>query len=136
MPYGFRKYEVEELVDVKETEIGKYYLVKWLNYPHSQNSWEPESSVKRLKEMIRDVEQKKAAKQPEVQVEECDNKSKAKRSTDAEEVFLNKIYKRKGKLIGEVILNGHKRLRYVSFKPIPEKEEKFLWKCIEKVGLN
>ena len=34
-------YIIESLVDVKDG----HYLVKWVNYPSSQNTWEPQSSI-------------------------------------------------------------------------------------------
>ncbi|KAI3401810.1 hypothetical protein diail_8188 [Diaporthe ilicicola] len=38
------EYELEEILDTKE-EDGRLYLVKWKDYPHENNSWEPEGNL-------------------------------------------------------------------------------------------
>jgi hypothetical protein len=41
-----REYEVEEVLDCQEIRKSVKYLVKWKNYPHSENSWEPRENLK------------------------------------------------------------------------------------------
>jgi hypothetical protein len=38
---GEEEYEVEKLIDARLWRNQKQYLVKWLDYPDSDNSWEP-----------------------------------------------------------------------------------------------
>lgn len=41
-----KQYEIHYLVDKANNEEGQtYYLVKWKGYPHSENTWEPSSSI-------------------------------------------------------------------------------------------
>jgi hypothetical protein len=35
------EYEVEDFMDYQEIDGEKHYLVKWKDYPHSENTWEP-----------------------------------------------------------------------------------------------
>lgn len=34
-------YQIDEILDHRHTSRGREYLVKWLNYTHEANSWEP-----------------------------------------------------------------------------------------------
>jgi hypothetical protein len=38
-------YEVERIVDHRETTKGRQYLLKWAGYPESDNTWEAESDL-------------------------------------------------------------------------------------------
>lgn len=38
-------YEVEKICDAKVVKNKTFYLVKWLGYPDSQNTWEPSSNI-------------------------------------------------------------------------------------------
>ena len=49
-------FHVENLLDVKTKGHSKQYLVKWLGYPPSENTWEPYENVSHLPEMIQNVE--------------------------------------------------------------------------------
>ncbi|CAH0773402.1 unnamed protein product [Bemisia tabaci] len=39
------EYEVEKILALKETKTGKKYLIKWKNFPQSENTWEPEENL-------------------------------------------------------------------------------------------
>ncbi len=39
-----KTYEVEDVIDKKEVDGKTLYLVKWKNYPKSQNTWEPKEN--------------------------------------------------------------------------------------------
>ena len=41
-------YEVEALLSYKKIKSVPYYLVKWVGYPDSDNTWEPEKSKAEL----------------------------------------------------------------------------------------
>ena len=49
-------YEVEKIINCKYFKNKKYYLIKWLFYPISQSTWEPESNLKNLKDLIEEFE--------------------------------------------------------------------------------
>ena len=49
-------YEVEKIITCKICKNQKYYLIKWLCYPITESTWEPKSSIKHLKEMLRKFE--------------------------------------------------------------------------------
>lgn len=51
-------FEVESLLDRKFKDGQRFYLVKWLNYPSSANTWEPYEGVSHLKDMIKDCERR------------------------------------------------------------------------------
>jgi hypothetical protein len=40
------KYVIESIIDDKKEGQCNYYLVKWINYPESQNTWEPTKNVR------------------------------------------------------------------------------------------
>jgi hypothetical protein len=47
---------VEKIID-KKVRVGQvFYLVKWLNYPDNNCTWEPEAKLVNLKEFVRDYE--------------------------------------------------------------------------------
>ena len=39
------EYEVEKIIDVKRTQNGLEYLIKWKEFPENENSWEPEGNL-------------------------------------------------------------------------------------------
>ena len=49
-------YEVEKIINCKIYKNKKYYLIKWLFYPISQSTWEPESNLKNLGYLIKEFE--------------------------------------------------------------------------------
>ena len=49
-------YEVEKIITCKIYKNKKYYLIKWLCYPIKESTWEPKSSIKHLKEILRKFE--------------------------------------------------------------------------------
>ena len=40
-------FEIEKIIESKKINKNKYYLVSWLGYPSSFNSWVPESEIKK-----------------------------------------------------------------------------------------
>lgn len=40
-----QEYEVEEIVQSKEEDGVREFLVKWKDYPHDNNTWEPECNL-------------------------------------------------------------------------------------------
>ena len=38
-------YEIEKIINHRDTSNGREYLIKWKNYPDEDNSWEPESNL-------------------------------------------------------------------------------------------
>ena len=57
------EYQVESIKAKRVSNKGNVqYLVKWKNFPESQNTWEPESNLKTCKDMIREFHQRKPAK--------------------------------------------------------------------------
>ncbi len=50
-------YEVEKIVNKRTNVYGLVeYLVKWKNFPSSDNTWEPKKNLKRLDYMIKEYE--------------------------------------------------------------------------------
>ena len=49
---GEEEYEVEAILKHQGTGKRRKYLVKWLGYPTSQNSWEPEDALKNSQELL------------------------------------------------------------------------------------
>lgn len=45
-------YEVELILDMKRTDKGTEYLVKWAGYSETENSWEPMSGLKKALEAV------------------------------------------------------------------------------------
>jgi transposase InsO family protein len=60
------EFEVEELIDYREigrqdfqdTAFIQEWLVKWKDYPHSENTWEPESNLQNCKQMLKEARDK------------------------------------------------------------------------------
>ena len=46
-------YKVEKILDVKEQNGKKYYLVKWLGWDVKTCTWEEESNISHLKQLIK-----------------------------------------------------------------------------------
>jgi hypothetical protein len=51
-----KEYLVEKIVNKKVREGKVFYLVKWDNYPEMEYTWEPESKLENLKELIKEFE--------------------------------------------------------------------------------
>lgn len=45
---------VERILDHKGTGKNRRYLVKWLNFPSSENQWEPESNLIGCEQLLQD----------------------------------------------------------------------------------
>ena len=45
-------YEVESILDTRKRQNTTFYLVKWLGYGHEENTWEPLSNLKDVKEAL------------------------------------------------------------------------------------
>ena len=45
-------YDVEKILDCKMIRKKMHYLVKWLDYPHSENSWEPLKELRSCSAML------------------------------------------------------------------------------------
>ena len=55
---GAEEWEVEEVL-AKRKRYGKMqYLVKWLGYPNSENTWEPEENLSNASIKIQEFEMK------------------------------------------------------------------------------
>jgi hypothetical protein len=48
------EYDVEEILDSKPTrnKKGTQYLIKWLDYPESENTWLPTSNLANVMDMV------------------------------------------------------------------------------------
>ena len=51
-----KEYLVEKIVNKKVREGKVFFLVKWENYPEMEYTWEPESKLENLKELIKEYE--------------------------------------------------------------------------------
>jgi hypothetical protein len=49
-------YEVEKIIKKKVEDGKSYYLIKWVGYSESQNTWEPYDNLKNVREMVIDYE--------------------------------------------------------------------------------
>jgi hypothetical protein len=47
-------YEVEEILDKKTINGRTYYQIKWKGYPVEQSTWEIQSNLKFVKELIKE----------------------------------------------------------------------------------
>lgn len=45
-------YEVEKILNKKVEKGIVYYLLKWVGYPESKSTWEPEYNLEGIKDMI------------------------------------------------------------------------------------
>lgn len=51
-PCMSQEYEVEDVLQTKEEDGVRLFLVKWKGYPHDTNSWEPEKNLANASEAI------------------------------------------------------------------------------------
>ncbi len=72
-------YEVEAILAQRSTASGPEYLVKWKNYDHSQNTWEPCSNLNSAQRVISEFEQKQKAERQEDSEEDKLRESPQKR---------------------------------------------------------
>ena len=56
---GQEEHEVEAIVAHKRQGQKHQYLVKWLGYPTSENTWEPEANLKHSAEILKAYKLKK-----------------------------------------------------------------------------
>jgi Chromo (CHRromatin Organisation MOdifier) domain len=56
---GQEEYEVEVIITHKKHGRGYQYLIKWIGYPTSENTWEPEANLKNAKELLKAYKNKK-----------------------------------------------------------------------------
>ena len=56
---GEKEYEVEAIIGHKKKGQGFHYLRKWLGYPTSENSWEPEGNLTHAKETLSNYKNKR-----------------------------------------------------------------------------
>ena len=54
-----QKYIVEGIMNHKEESGETVYEVKWVNYPHSQNTWEPIRHLKGVKYLVEEYNNKR-----------------------------------------------------------------------------
>ena len=54
---GEEEYEVEAIVGHQKRRGQTQFLVKWLEYPVSENSWEPEENLDNAAEILRAYKQ-------------------------------------------------------------------------------
>ena len=52
-------YEIEGILAYKTRRKQPYYLVKWKNFPESQNTWEPRRSLSYSSELVEAFEREK-----------------------------------------------------------------------------
>ena len=52
------RFEVEEIRDKKQMQGRTVYLVKWKDYPDSENTWEPRKHLRSCHTLIQDYEEK------------------------------------------------------------------------------
>lgn len=50
-----KKYEIEQLIDLKTIGDQKLILVKWKGYPLNKSTWEPEKNLKNFKKEIQEL---------------------------------------------------------------------------------
>ncbi|KAL2270991.1 hypothetical protein VTJ83DRAFT_362 [Remersonia thermophila] len=85
------EYEVEAIVDsaIDADTMKHMYLVKWKNYPESDNTWEPKENLTGALELVRkfDIEKKKA--------EDAEAAKKAREAKEAKEAAAKRVSVRK-----------------------------------------
>jgi hypothetical protein len=69
-------YDVEKIL-AKKYEAGRLlYLVKWLDYPESQNTWEPLTHLTEVPELIEEFEKEQLDREESLDLDERSTKSK------------------------------------------------------------
>lgn len=53
------EYHVEEIRDMKKIDGKTMYLIKWKNYPESENSWEPPKHLNHAQRLLKDFHQQR-----------------------------------------------------------------------------
>ncbi|XP_036389956.1 histone-lysine N-methyltransferase SUV39H1-like isoform X1 [Megalops cyprinoides] len=112
-------YEVEYLCDYKRMKEQEFYLVKWKDYPESENTWEPRKNlkcVKLLRQFQQDMEaelrrrkKRRSAKRLDTSVTSyLVQKAKQRQKLQRWEAHLNKTRNHKGRIfvLNEVDLDG------------------------------
>ena len=59
------EYEVEAILEKKKIGPKWKYFIKWVGYPHEQNTWEPEENLNNVQEMLEEFEANWTRKQKE-----------------------------------------------------------------------
>ncbi|CAG8486674.1 14282_t:CDS:10 [Cetraspora pellucida] len=57
-----KEYEVEKIISWKKENGKDYYMIKWLGYDESHNTWEPIANLKNCTELLRDFKKFRATK--------------------------------------------------------------------------
>ena len=47
------EYEIEKVIDMRETADGRQYLIKWKGFGESDNTWEPEDGLSSARQAVR-----------------------------------------------------------------------------------
>jgi len=80
------EYEVEKILNVREAEMGREYLVKWKGWEKEEDqTWEPENSLKGSKKLMKEFE--KLSKQSSGSLEASGSKGR-KKKIDASKVIV------------------------------------------------
>merc|ERR1711892_511816 len=80
------EYEVEKILNVREAEMGREYLVKWKGWEKEEDqTWEPENSLKGSKKLMKEFE--KLSKQSSDSLEASGSKGR-KKKIDASKVIV------------------------------------------------
>jgi len=53
------EYKVEEILDERQIRNQKQYLVKWLGYPSSENTWEPTKNLRNYQDKLKEYRQER-----------------------------------------------------------------------------
>lgn len=59
-------YEVEKIINIKEINGKKKYLIKWKNYDFTHNSWVKEKDIKELEKLLKNYEKELANKEKDL----------------------------------------------------------------------
>lgn len=62
------EYEVEAIADSKMERRTRYYFVKWVGWPESENTWEPEANLRNAKAVLAEFREMAKDKAAQVQV--------------------------------------------------------------------
>ncbi|XP_013384181.1 chromobox protein homolog 1-like isoform X1 [Lingula anatina] len=75
------EYEVERVVDVRVRGGQREYLIKWKNYPDSENTWEPENNLD-CPDLIADYEEKRKKEKDDKKKKQATKKKAEDRDDD------------------------------------------------------